>query len=396
MPLVVVQIAVGIAMGPSVFGRLAPDEFHILASKETLSAFSGIGFIAVLMFAMVSGMHVDPRVFGRKERAFWPVVIANVLIPIALGFGAGFWILSRHPEELLPGVTGIEFTAAIAICVGMKALPVLAAILAEMKLLRARIGTLALGVAGANDIVLWVLLGALLTSAAGHVGQHHGLPPLFLVILLPAYLVFMVKVARPILGRMVAARMDDNENSTRAMVLVGAATIASALATDLMGLHYIIGAFLVGAIMPVKLREPIIDRLQVLLVALLMPFFFTLTGMRTLIDFNSPILLEVFALTTCAATLGIVGGTGLVGRLFGEGWREAFGLGWLLQSKGLTELVVLTILLDAHIISPRIFSAMILMALGTTAVAMPFARFTLARGAPRDKGELVSDAQITV
>ncbi len=84
----------------------------------------------------------------------------------------------------------------------------------------------------------------------------------------------------------------------------------------------------------------------------------------------------------------------MAGRLFGEGWREAFGLRWLLQSKGLTELVVLTILLDAHIISPRIFSAMILMALVTTAAAMPFARLTLARGATRDD-ELVGDAQIT-
>jgi Kef-type K+ transport system membrane component KefB len=383
-------------MGPSVFGKLAPDHFQVFASHDTLSAFSGVAFVAVVVFSMVSGMHIDPRVFSGKERAFWPIVIANVMVPMALGCAAASWVLARHPDELPPGVTRIECTAAIAICVSMKALPVLSAILGEMNLLDCRIGTLALGVAGVNDIVFWMLVGVLLTSAAGHDGEHHGLPPVYLLILLPMYLIFMVKIARPVLGNMVRARMLHNEISTRAMVLVGAATIASALATELMGLHYIIGAFLLGAIMPVELREPIIDRLQLLSVALLMPFFFTVTGMRTLIDLNSPVLLEVFVLTTCAATLGIVGGTVLAARLFGEGWRVAFGLGWLLQSKGLTELIVLTVLLDAHIISPRIFSAMILMALITTAAAMPFARLALVQGAPRNGGGLLGDTKITV
>ena len=158
-------------------------------------------------------------------------------------------------------------------------------------------------------------------------------------------------------------------------MVVGAATIASALATELMGLHYIIGAFLVGAIIPAKLHQPILDRLQVMTVALLMPFFFTLTGMRILIDPSSPALLEVFAITTAVAAFGIVGGTAAAARLTGEPWSVAFSLGSLLQSKGLTELVVLTILLDARIISPTIFTAMILMALVSTALTMPLARF---------------------
>ena len=102
-------------------------------------------------------------------------------------------------------------------------------------------------------------------------------------------------------------------------MVVGAATIASALATELMGLHYIIGAFLVGAIMPVKLHQPILDRLQVMTVALLMPFFFTLTGMRTLIDLNSPALLEVFVVTAAAAAVGIIGGTAIDCAAF---WRR--------------------------------------------------------------------------
>jgi Kef-type K+ transport system membrane component KefB len=299
--------------------------------------------------------------------------------------------LARHPEELLPGVNPAEFMAAIGICITMNALPVLGAILGEMGLLGNRIGKLALGVAGVNNIVLWMFLGILLTAAAGHSGQGHGLPPIYLVVLASLYLSLMVRVVRPRLGKMVMARMRDEVINARALMVVGGATIASALATELMGLHYIIGAFLVGAIIPAKLHEAILDRLQVVTVALLMPFFFTLTGMRILIDpsSSSPVLLEMFIVTTAVAVVGIVGGTAASARLSGEDWSTAFGLGSLLQSKGLTELIVLTILVDAQITSPRIFTAMILMALVSAALTMPLARLTLARAERRPISEAI-------
>jgi Kef-type K+ transport system membrane component KefB len=163
-------------------------------------------------------------------------------------------------------------------------------------------------------------------------------------------------------------------------VVVGAATIASALATDLMGLHFIIGAFLIGAIMPVNLHKPILDRLQVMTLALLMPFFFTLTGMRTQIDLSSSALLQISTIAIAVGAVGIIGGTAVTARLFGETWSFGLGLGSLLQAKGLTELIVLTVLLDAGIISPKLFAAMIVMALFSTALAMPLARLALARG----------------
>jgi Kef-type K+ transport system membrane component KefB len=380
MPLVVVQIVLGIAMGPSVFGRIAPDYFRMFTNPQTLSSFSGVAFVGVLIFGMISGLHLDPSVFTGNKRGFWAMAVANVAAPIALGSLAGYWIIVRHPEELLSGVTPFEFMAAIGICVSMSALPVLGALLGEMDLLGHRIGHLALGVAGINNMILWILLGVLLTLASGHAGEANGLPPIYLLILLPVYLIVMVKIVRPVLGAMVAARMTRQDVvSSRALALIGAATIASALATELMGLHYIIGAFMIGAVMPANLHEPILDRLQVMTVALLMPFFFALTGMRTFIDLSSPALLDIFILAAGAAAIGIVGGTTVAARLFGEKWSIAFGLGSLLQSKGLTELIVLSVLLDAGIISSRVFSAMILMALVSTALAMPMARAALAK-----------------
>jgi Kef-type K+ transport system membrane component KefB len=386
LPLVTMQIMVGIALGPSVFGKLAPSYFQIFGSPAALSPLSGLATVAVLIFGLISGLHLDPAVFGGRERAFWPIAIATIACPMMLGCLAGYWILSRFPFELLPGVSPAVFAAAMGICVSMKALPVLAAILGEMGLFGSRVGHVALGVASVNDITLWVLLGILLTAAAaGHAGQGQGLSAVWLLALAPIYLFLMVRFVRPVLARMVSARIDDGDEAvtTQGAIVVGGATILSGLATELLGLHYIIGAFVVGTIIPGHLHKPILDRLQVMTVALLMPFFFTLTGMRTLIDLNSPVLLQVFSIAMAVGAVGIIGGAALAARISGERWSFGLALGSLLQAKGLTELIVLTVLLDAHIMSPRIFAPMVLMALASTAIAMALARLVLAKAGER-------------
>jgi len=153
-----------------------------------------------------------------------------------------------------------------------------------------------------------------------------------------------------------------------------------------MGLHYILGAFVTGAAMPESLRKPILDRLHGLTLALLMPFFFTMTGLRTVLDPTSSAFLEVFGIAAAISVIGITGGTALAARAVGEPWSFAFGLGALLQTKGLMELIVLTILIDAGIISPNVFAALILMAVVSTALAMPMARLVqrqISRREPR-------------
>jgi Kef-type K+ transport system membrane component KefB len=379
VPLVVVQILVGIALGPSVFGRVAPELFQMFINPASIASISGIASIAVLIFGLITGLHLGPEILRDNGRMFSVVAAARIMVPTALGCLAGFWILARHPDELPPGISSAEFTVAVGICTGLTALPVLGAILREMDLLGSRIGQLALGIAGINDAAIMMLLSVLLTARAGQLaGGSFGLATLLLV---PLYLVSMIWVARPLLGRMVVARMRDGRVDERALAVVGAVTIASALATEALGLHYIIGAFVTGAVMPENLRKPILDRLQVLTVTLLMPFFFTLTGLRTLIDPGSSAFLEVFLIATAVAVVGVVGGTALAARLTGASWPFALGLGALLQTKGLMEVIVLAVLLDAGIISSNVFAALVMMAVVSTALAMPLARLMLAREA---------------
>src|SRR3981189_223178 len=377
VPLVVVQIVVGLALGPSLFGRLAPEYYQLFFNQAALAPLSGIGSVAVLVFGLITGLHLDPETFRGNGRGPSTVAVASVVVPAGLGCLVGYWILARHPEELAPGIGAAEFAAAVGICTGVTALPVLGAVLREMDLLGRRIGHLALGIAGINDAALWILLGVLLTAVAGQTAGGSGV--LVSLVLLPVYLLVMARIVRPLLGWLVMTRMRNGEVQERALAVVGAVAIASALATEAIGLHYILGAFVAGVMTPENLRKPILDRLQVMTVAGVMPFFFMLTGLRTLIDPASSAFREILAAATVVAVIGKVGGSAITARFTGESWPTALGLGALLQTKGLMEVIVLTILLDAGIISANVFAALILMAVVSTALAMPLARAMLAQ-----------------
>ena len=267
------------------------------------------------------------------------------------------------------------FAIAIGICIGVTALPVLGAILREMDLLGRRIGHFALGIAAVNDAALWLLLGGLMTAVAG---EASGGPDMLVSVLgLPIYLAVMVWVVPPLMRRSEDVLLRDGRMRERALAAVCAVALGSAMITQILGLHFIFGAFVAGTVMPQELRKPVLDRLQVATVGLLMPFFFMLTGLRTLIDLGSSGFVEILLVTTALAIVGKVGGTALAARLTGESWPTAVSLGALVQTKGLMELIVLTILLDRGIIATNVFSALVLMAVLTTMLAMPLTRLAM-------------------
>jgi Kef-type K+ transport system membrane component KefB len=377
VPLVVVQILVGIALGPSLFGRLAPDFYQMFFNKEALSQLSGIASVAVLVFGLITGLHLKPSIFRDNGGAFTFVAATSVIVPTALGFLAGLWIALHRPEELGDRVTAIQFAGAIGIYTGNTALPVLGAILYEMDLLGRRIGNLALAIAGFNDGLLWILLGLLLTQVAGHGLEGPGV--LVSLVVLPVYLAVMAAVVRPLLRRVVTPRITNGKIHESGLAIVCAVTIGSALVTQTLGMHYILGAFIAGVIMPEELRKAILDRVQVMTIGLLMPFFFLLTGVRTVVELSSSVFLEVFIIATTVAVVGKVGGAALAARIVGASWPNALGLGALLQTKGLMDLIVLTILLDERIISVNVFSALVLIPVVSTALAQPLARLVLAQ-----------------
>lgn len=377
VPLVVVQIVLSIALGPSLLGHLLPELHQQLFEPVNMAPVQGIAAIAVLLFGFLTGLHLEMATFRGRGRAFALVATASLAVPVVVGIFGGVWIAARHPTELGPHVDMAEFAIAIGICMAVTALPVLGAILRETGLLDHRIGQLALGIAGVNDAGLWIGLSLLLAAVAGPTTA--GLDLILKLTLLPIYLLAMALVVRPVIGKMATLLLREQRLGEGGLVIVCAVSIVSAAITEALGLHFILGAFIAGAVMPDVLRKPILDRLRLVTIAVLMPFFFMSVGLRTEINLGSPTFLEIFVVTTALGVIGKMGGTAAVARLVGESWRTALSLGALVQTKGLMEVIVLTILLDREIISTSVFSALMMMALASTALAMPMTRWLLAR-----------------
>lgn len=328
VPLVVVQILVGVALGPTLFGHYAPQLYHLSFNAATLTPLWGVASIAVLLFGFVTGLHLDPQSLLGRGRAFALVAGASVAVPAAAGFLGGLWIAAHQPAEAGAGVNPVAFATAFGICTAVTALPVLGAILREMDLLGSRIGSYALGIAAVNDAVLWLLLGALLTAVPS-AGARGSTGLLVSVLGLPLYLAAMMWCVPRLMRRIVGVLMRDGLIGERALAGCCAVALGSALITQALGLHYIFGAFSAGMLMPHESRQLLLDRLQVATAGLLMPFFFMLTGLRTLLDFKSTGFFDLLLLATALAVVGKIAGTAVMARLVGERWTTGFSLGAL-------------------------------------------------------------------
>ena len=366
-PMVVVQILFGVALGPSLLGHAVPELWAALFAPASLAPLAGLSWLAVVLFAFLTGLHLDVTEFRGRGGAFLAVGLSSLVVPTALGGALGLWIAGAVPGMAGPAASPGLFAAGFGICLGVTALPVLGAILREMGLLEQRVGRLALGYAAVNDAMLWVLVTAVLAWASGRGGDGVAV----VAALGASYLAASAFFAKPLLERLFARVAPDGRIGDTVLVLTCAGLLASAAVTEAIGLHYILGAFVAGTVMPKRLARAVLDRLEHFATLVLLPFFFTLTGLRVDLDVSEPGQWVVFALATAATIAGKVLGTALPARLSGESWAESWRLGTLMPCKGLMEVIVLTILLDARVLSVEAFSALVLMAIVTTALTQP-------------------------
>ena len=195
-----VQILVGIVLGPSLLGRLAPELVAPLISPQALAPLSGIATLAVILFAFVIGLHADVGLLrGRGPALVW-IGIGSAFLPTLLGAGAGLLLAHQYPETVGPQASAGEFAAAVGICAGVTALPVLGAILLQMGLLRQRLGQLALACAAINDALLWIFLAGLLAYGAGWQAGGGTFWPV--LVGGPLYLLLLFGLVRPALARL--------------------------------------------------------------------------------------------------------------------------------------------------------------------------------------------------
>lgn len=369
MPLVVLQIIFGILAGPTLLARFVPTTFALVFPASSLDRLSGISWLAAVTFTFVTGLRLDISEFRDKGRSFFGIGLSSVITPLVFGICVGAWMEHRAPELMGPNASSIGFALAIGLATSATALPVLGAILRDAGLIEREIGRLALGYAAMTDVLLWCLITALLSLTSASGTQANGTTSLLLLTLV--YFAVAFAVVRPLLARHFFGLSDDAQVRPGDIVLVTSILLASALATEVIGLHYLIGAFTAGVIVPKPLRPSIIGIFEPLCVYVLLPFYFVLTGLKVTVGLDAGQTFELFVLSMLAAMAGKILGVAIPARLAGHRLRDAVQLGILLQSKGFVEIVILGIFLDTGLISGSAFSALILMAVVMTALTMP-------------------------
>jgi Kef-type K+ transport system membrane component KefB len=363
-PPVIGEVLAGILLGPSLLGRVWPGAYAYLLPAEAATPLHIIAQLGIILYMFAIGLEVNLDGLRRIGSSALTISAAGIVVPFLLGLVLAVGI---HPHY--GGQTPrVPFALFLAVSLAITAFPVLARILSDRGLTRTRLGQLALLCAAAGDATAWCLLALVTGIAKAHANE--GITVLAWSL---AYVVLMILVARPLIGRWLAA----SGEKTITPPQVGAAMVAlllSALATEWIGIHAVFGAFLLGAIIPhdSPLAEQLGKHIENVVVVLFLPAFFAFTGMRTQIGLVSGWQdWLVCCLIILVATVGKFGGVLAAARLTGQSWRDSAALGVLMNTRGLMELIVLNVGLDLGIITPRLFAMMVVMALVTTIATTP-------------------------
>ncbi|HEU4464804.1 MAG TPA: cation:proton antiporter [Gemmatimonadota bacterium] len=360
-PPVIGEVLAGILLGPSLLG---PDLAARILPPETSSALAVVAQLGVILFMFLIGLEFDFGFLRRRAHAAVAISHAGIVVPFLLGATLAIGLYPRLATE---GVRFTTFALFLGVAMAITAFPVLARILTDRGLERTPLGILALGVAAVDDVTAWCLLAIVLGLARAEVGGTA-----LVVGGALAFIAIMVFGARPLLARLSARGPDRLGEGSVAAVFV--ALFACALIADRIGIHAIFGAFLLGAVMPHEgpVARFFERRLRLAVTVFLLPAFFAYTGMRTRIDLMSGgEAWAICGLIVLVATLGKLGGVFMAARAAGVERREAAGLGALMNARGLMELIVLNIGLEMGVISPVLFSMMVVMAIVTTMSSAP-------------------------
>jgi len=367
-PAVVGEMAAGILLGPSLFGLLAPETFQFVFPATSLGTLKLLSQVGVCLFMFAVGMELNVGHVRNKAQTAVLVSHASIVVPYVLGVLLAYFLFSHLAA---PGTSFTAFALFMGISMSITAFPVLARILQERGLARTYLGATAITCAAVDDVTAWSILAFVVAIARA---TSVGACALNLV-LVAAFIALMIWIVKPLLPRWLGNdRIANPEPGKGTLAIIICVVIAAALTTEAIGIHALFGAFLAGAIMPDTdgFRHKIAVRVENFSSVLLLPLFFAFTGLRTQIG----LLNDLSGWLTClgiiaVATLGKLGGTAITARFTGMSWSESLQLGALMNTRGLMELIALNIGYDLGILSPRIFTMLVIMALVTTALTGP-------------------------
>jgi Kef-type K+ transport system membrane component KefB len=369
-PPVVGEIIAGIMLGPSILGRLAPSAWHYLLPPSVAPFLGVLSEVGIVLYMFLVGLELDPGLLRRRGHTAVAISHASIIAPFLMGAILAVFIF---PSLAPAGVSFTTFSLFLGVSMSVTAFPVLARILTDRQIHKTRMGAIALTCAAVDDLTAWCLLAFVVGVA-----QARALGSLMTFAMALGYLAVLLFVIRPAMVRLTLVYGNRGRLTQGVLAVVFVALLLSSVATDMIGLHAIFGAFALGAVIPHDsgLARELTDRLEDIVVVLLLPAFFAFTGLRTEIGLlNGTGAWLICALIILVASAGKFGGSAIAAALTGLSWRDSFALGILMNTRGLMELIVLNIALELNIISPALFAMLVLMALVTTFATTPILHF---------------------
>ncbi|MFZ5616456.1 MAG: cation:proton antiporter, partial [Pseudomonadota bacterium] len=352
-PLVVVQIIGGILLGPSVLGAAAPQYYAFIFRPEVIGALNGVAWWAVMIFVWVAGIELD------VNKAWANRIETGVTASLALGaplmFGCVGAILMLQMSDGWVGARGQtwQFILGIGMACAVTALPILVLFMEKLSILRLPLGQRILRYASLDDIAIWAVLAFILLDWE-RVGRQ------------ASFLLAFIFAAR--LVRMIMRRIPERDRWYAGLIWLA----LSGFFADWSGLHFMVGAFLSGAVLDSDMfDQKQMDAFRNHVLLAIMPVFFLSTGLRTNWEVGGVVVFAAAAILLIASVAGKLAGIHLAGRILG--WRkgEATVIGWLLQTKALIMIIFVNILLDKEIITSEAFTATLLMAVASTMLTIP-------------------------
>lgn len=351
-PLVIVQIITGVLLGPGVLGKAYPEYYSFVFNPQVIQSLNGIAWWAVMIFVMLAGIELDLKKAWehRRESSITaglalgvPLVFGSVVAAGMLGFAG--WIG--------PQAQGWQFVLGVGMACAVTALPILILLMEKLEILRQPLGQRILRYASLDDIAIWGVLALILLDWE-RVGRQLGF---FLVFIVATRLFRKLMVSIP-------------ERDRWFVMLVW--LVICGFAADWAGLHYMVGAFLAGAVMDADwFDQKQLDFLRNNVLLVLMPVYFLSTGLRTNWDVGGTAVFIAAAVMLVASVAGKLVGVRIAGRILGWSREEAAIIGWLLQTKALIMIIFSNILLDKGVITSETFTALLLMAIGSTMMTIP-------------------------
>jgi len=365
-PPVIGEMIAGILLGPSLLGFLAPAAESFIFPSASLGPLRMLSQIGVILFMFVVGIELDVERLRKKAHAAVLVSHASIIVPFFLGC---LFSLGIYRALAGPGTPFSAFALFMAVSMSITAFPVLARIIEERRMTGSFLGTTAIACAAVDDVTAWCML-AFVVAIVKADGLGGSLMTIAMTLVFIAAMLFLV---RPRIARIVE-KLPHVRTGAAFLAAIFSFVFASALFTEVIGIHALFGAFLAGVCMPQDrgLRQFLRERLETFSSTFLLPLFFAFTGLRTQVgllnDWKSWLLC---AGVIAVAITGKLGGSMAAARFTGMSWGDSFSLGALMNTRGLVELIVLNLGYDLGILPPRIFAMMVLMALGTTFMTGP-------------------------